>query len=716
MASTARRLTAAASLLGLLLPPGLSAQETAADGSARVPQRAEPAAVPVPGLLDVQTSNALSPEFIRSVAQVGHPTEVTLDAGQSARSIIEARCGIVSPTYIEEFRSQNSSDGPPLSAEDLEKPFPGRSFVFPYCVKPATVKEAMPDTIGGLYQRMGLMLDLKAIETARMTGSITARPLATLKLFGARVGVGSNSGFVSTELSRKFIRDNPAVDPRSTRPGTPLLATSVQTTATIPLRSGVAPNDVKNNFLVNRVPGTVAGARVAELIGDEGLQPGECQGVVKGEWPFPGATLKNALARILSLRPKGPDRPRDVKVMTVDTGYDPAFGKPAIDSDLFGYLRGPGDAGVMDRVGLNANDEELLDALPPDGLSQRQHGGEVAATILGGTYLQRDPPLITSPRIAFASIAALTASGEPYLDVGGIGEAMLIAGRSDVRIINASVSAVARRESFLHLIAGDEEHLIVAAAGNSRAHPAFDDGDTPWPGSLGGERSNAMSAVVISVGASDPSGDILAFSRYGPQVDLLAPGCRIPTYTLEDGKVVEVERSGTSFAAPLVSLIASQLAWEGLTPAQIKERLIVSAEVDERIFRRTFSGGRLDAPRALSLWRDVMTYERVGEDGKPVLTTVEGILQSNFEKMDLCGQVIEHAKLRSLTLSSMPGAKPASSYWRGWANIQGKLLRLDGCREGEGAITGPALTMMRDDKTVVKVDLTSIRRFTARFM
>ncbi|PZQ49581.1 MAG: hypothetical protein DI555_23715 [Novosphingobium pentaromativorans] len=64
----------------------------------------------------------------------------------------------------------------------------------------------------------------------------------------------------------------------------------------------------------------------------------------------------------------------------------------------------------------------------------------------------------------------------------------------------------------------------------------------------------------------------------------------------------------------------------------------------------------------------------------------------------------------------MPGAKPASSYWRGWANIQGKLLRLDGCREGEGAITGPALTMMRDDKTVVKVDLTSIRRFTARFM
>ena len=176
-----------------------------------------------------------------------------------------------------------------------------------------------------------------------------------------------------------------------------------------------------------------------------------------------------------------------------------------------------------------------------------------------------------------------------------------------------------------------------------------------------------------------------------------------------------MERNGTSFAAPLVSLIASQLAWEGLSPAQIKERLIISSHVDERVVHKSYSGGVLDAVRALSLWQDVVTFDRDLGNGAKSTSTVSGRLESKFSKVQICGQEVEHGRLRSLTLSVVPGDAGRRGNWRGWATTQGQLQRLDACPDAVNAVSGSMMKIRLDDGKLEQIDVASIRSFTARF-
>ena len=131
---------------------------------------------------------------------------------------------------------------------------------------------------------------------------------------------------------------------------------------------------------------------------------------------------------------------------------------------------------------------------------------------------------------------------------------------------------------------------VVAATGNDGTEELY------YPGAFDS---------VIAVGASDLLGDVAAFSTFGQQVTLVAPGTQIYSTYLENGYAFS---SGTSHAAPFVTgavaLLKSLARKLGhtLTDGQIKHVLIHTADKIGRRFKDRKAGfGRLNLWDALKL-------------------------------------------------------------------------------------------------------------------
>lgn len=667
-----------------------------------------------PAALTVWAQDALSPTVVATIAAIGAPKTITLKDDDSVRSIIERRCGIVHPAYTKAFLVENLKKHPNLSAADLENPAPGASFSFPYCLRPpATPVPLGGSTIYQIYKAKGVPLDADSLHRALTTaGKVLARSLSTLKVFVGLSG-GSDSGFIATENARKFLRDNPGLTFGSLQPKTRVYVNSGEGLGTVPIREGVDIGQAKKSIEV--VPGVkrVEQAVVAELIGDQKLAPDECQLSTPEAWPVQVEPLQKALADLETLRPANVKGADPTRVLVVDTGYDPKMGKPAIDSKYLVRISSNGSAARYWVV--NPGYPEESDVPPPDQLDVRAHGGEVAATLLGGRFMPEDRSPFAPPSIAFLSIVALDRYGLPYLDATAINSAFQIARLNSVRLINTSVAGQRYADQFLALMGGQQDQLIVAAAGNvARGAPqGFSLADSPWPGGFGGEIGNAK-GVVVSVGAHDPDGRLLWFSRKGAEVDLLAPGCRIATYTLKGGTVQPVERSGTSYAAPLVSFVAARLLQAGLSPVQVKERLVTTVDVDEDVARASFSGGRLNALKALSIWRDVLTYDERQPDGSDTPLTAVGRLQTPHSELTVCGIKLTQGQLRKLVRSDPRGTAGGTSYWRGWVEAASFAKRLESCPATPDAVRGDAIKMERNDGSEVTVPVAKIRDFTRR--
>ncbi|MCP4702741.1 MAG: S8 family serine peptidase, partial [Gammaproteobacteria bacterium] len=131
--------------------------------------------------------------------------------------------------------------------------------------------------------------------------------------------------------------------------------------------------------------------------------------------------------------------------------------------------------------------------------------------------------------------------------------------------------------------------LFVAAAGNS----GFDNDRTPmYPASYPLDN-------IISVCATDNQDRLANFSHYGAvSVDLCAPGVKIYSTLLGNEYGL---KNGTSMAAPHVAGAAALLWAEqpDLTAAQIKAKLMASADVKPALKGRSFSGGRLNLDESL---------------------------------------------------------------------------------------------------------------------
>jgi len=684
------------------------------------------AAVPLP-LLDVHIKVGYSPAAVKALARIGIPSSITLADGQSVRQLIEQRCGIVDPAYLAALVDENRTARPSLTAEELERTAPGETFTFPYCLKVSAIPQAVGRTpIAKQYDQQNVPLDANALHQALTAArAIAKRPLNTLRQFVPSGQAGSDRGFYATEMARLFLRDNPQVRDLNLHPQDVVNVVPEDRTETVPIRNELSLEDAKRLLAETETasqsdaPLSYSDATLATLIDNADLLPGECSGADSPDWPIPLAALRKAMDDLHTKRPAALAANLTMpQILLIDTGYDPALGPPAMPFDAFGRLAGPDPDSLAVYQGINTVEPAKMDAIPPSTLPSRLHGGEVAATLLGARFLTDAQSDLPRPKLTFASIAGTTADGRPYLDVGAIRHAFAVALDNDVKIVNASVAAMRERGDFMRLVANTKRVLLVTAAGNVATAPQeFSSQTLSWPGSLGG---NQGSAVLISVGAHDPSGNLLYFSRKGKELDLIAPGCLIPTYSLDAANhIVPVARNGTSFAAPIVSMVAALLSRESLTASQIKDRLLISGDVDERIALVSWSGSRLNVRKALSIYRDYVEYDERRPDGTTIIKTVTGKLRSTKDQILLCeGQVVAQGNLRKLVRSINPSDPSVLAQWRGWVrpagtSLNSSIAKLERCPVATTTAMGKPMVIDGDDGKQIAIGLEDIRDFVA---
>jgi subtilisin family serine protease len=217
-----------------------------------------------------------------------------------------------------------------------------------------------------------------------------------------------------------------------------------------------------------------------------------------------------------------------------------------------------------------------------------------------------------------------------------VARAIVYAADHGARIINLSVEGehLTRTEQLAIDHAHAKGALVVVAAGNRGV-------DTT-------DRAPASFSRVLAVGAVDTNDKRPAFSNWGRHVRIAAPGVDIlslrarrsdfmllagakdykPGQAFVGPKHQLMRSSGTSFAAPMVSAVAS-LIWAkhpGLTNVQVERMLVMSADDVEAPGWDVHTGyGRLNARKALTAAPDRYLYAEVHrlaaarEDNRPVI-------------------------------------------------------------------------------------------------
>jgi len=170
---------------------------------------------------------------------------------------------------------------------------------------------------------------------------------------------------------------------------------------------------------------------------------------------------------------------------------------------------------------------------------------------------------------------------------------------TNVRVINASWGGPGDSSTLKQAIkdAGDAGIVFVCAAGNGGTDGVGDDLEEvqDFPSSWGTDVPS-----IIAVAALDSRDRLAGFSNYGHSVvHVGAPGVNVYSTYVFDGYNYG---TGTSFSAPLVSGIAALLLSRepGLSPVDVKERIVRTADPVASLASKTLSSGRANAYNALT--------------------------------------------------------------------------------------------------------------------
>ncbi|MDP0494917.1 MAG: S8 family serine peptidase [Verrucomicrobiota bacterium JB024] len=188
------------------------------------------------------------------------------------------------------------------------------------------------------------------------------------------------------------------------------------------------------------------------------------------------------------------------------------------------------DSGVM-RDHVDLEDARVLALSHEARTDSVGHGTAVSSLIVG----QEEPMLGLAPGTTILSLPVLDETGRS--DTFRVAEAILLAVDQGARIINMSLGAYGDSKILRQAVKYAQDHgvVLVAAAGNDGAS------QVAYPAAYDG---------VLAVAAVDALGQPAAFSNYGPQIDIAAPGVGVPVAWTGD-QFASV--SGTSFSTPLVS-------------------------------------------------------------------------------------------------------------------------------------------------------------------
>jgi subtilisin family serine protease len=176
------------------------------------------------------------------------------------------------------------------------------------------------------------------------------------------------------------------------------------------------------------------------------------------------------------------------------------------------------------------------------------HGTSVASIVAGSAP---DAAGI-APSATILSIRVIDTDDKA--DVFTVSQGIVAAVDTGAQLINLSLGGYSTSDVLTRAItyAADHGVVIVAAAGNDGINRLV------WP---------AADPRIVSVGATDATGRLAAFSNSGPQLQLTAPGIGIQAATLANQRALF---SGTSAATPVVTgaLAALLSQTPGLTASQ----------------------------------------------------------------------------------------------------------------------------------------------------
>jgi Subtilase family len=180
------------------------------------------------------------------------------------------------------------------------------------------------------------------------------------------------------------------------------------------------------------------------------------------------------------------------------------------------------------------------------------------------------------------------------------------------RVVNLSFVDAAASINTYRLIDELDDKLFVVAAGN--ASPDYFSGEQVnldrfdrrvFPARLGALKRN-----VVTVAALNESRALAGFSYYGRNtVDLAAPGesilSTVRDFDFPSNPVATGFASGTSQAAPFVSMTAALLFMMGLNDVGlVRRRLISSTDFNPKLRDYVWSSGSLNIAKALSVYDD----------------------------------------------------------------------------------------------------------------
>ena len=206
-------------------------------------------------------------------------------------------------------------------------------------------------------------------------------------------------------------------------------------------------------------------------------------------------------------------------------------------------------------------------------------------------------------------IMALKCGSADLIYYSAVIEAMEYALNEGAKISNHSWGGFGASQALYDAmkVAGEQGHLIVAAAGNYGID--IDDFVLPFV-PAGFDLDN-----IISVGSSDDADAMSSFSNYGKDsVDLFAPGSSILSTVPTNAYAT---KSGTSMASPMVAGVAALI--RSMNPqmgyADVKAGILNGTDAVAAFSDNCVSGGRLNAATALSGMGGLVAYFRMDDGG-----------------------------------------------------------------------------------------------------
>ncbi|MGZ3652875.1 MAG: S8 family serine peptidase [Bdellovibrionota bacterium] len=234
--------------------------------------------------------------------------------------------------------------------------------------------------------------------------------------------------------------------------------------------------------------------------------------------------------------------------------------------------------------------------ISPPAKSEFASHGTMVSGVIGANGLNKIGITGIARQIKLLPLEAIPEKGDE--NDATVARAIRYAADRGARLINCSFGKYYTHDDVRDAIAyaRDRNVLIVAGSGNDGKNIA----QAPfWPASYSADFDN-----VISVAATDRRDDLWAPSNFGSSVDIAAPGDEILT-TGSPHKDIQIYSSfsGTSAAAPHVAAVAALMIERNpaLKAGEIKKILLASSDKLPALAKKTRSGGRLNAARALEM-------------------------------------------------------------------------------------------------------------------